>query len=151
MSNDVWSLGIILVNLATGRNPWKTATPDDLTFMAYLQDPSGFFPSVLPLSSEISSILVRMLHVDSSERITLPELREALEDVQSFYSDDVVFEGSIAKCSWEVGIDIESGPSTPEDDLGWPGNGMKSVWSEDSSSESSIFPQTPDDAGPTIF
>lgn len=149
MSNDVWSLGIILVNLATGRNPWKTATPDDPTFQAYLRDPSGFFPSVLPVSSEINNILVRILHTDWRERITLHELREALEDVQGFYSEDVMFEGSVARCSWEAGFDIEGYPSDHEDDLDWSGDGPKSVWSRDS--RSSFYPRTPDGPPTTLL
>jgi len=151
MSNDVWSLGIILLNLATGRNLWKTATPDDPMFQAYLYDPLGFFPSVLPVSSEINEILVRMLHIDSGERITLSELREALEDVQVLYSEDVVFEGSIAKCPWEAGLDIESDPSIHQDGLDRSDGGLKSAWSKNSGSHSSSEPRTPDGPGNTTF
>jgi len=75
MDNDIWSLGIILLNLATGPNPWKFATPGDPTFQAYLRDPMNFLPSVLPISPEINEILVRMLDVDFRERMTLREVR----------------------------------------------------------------------------
>lgn len=34
-ANDVWSLGVILVNLTCGRNPWKRASMEDSTFQAY--------------------------------------------------------------------------------------------------------------------
>lgn len=33
--NDVWSLGVILVNLTCGRNPWKQASFQDSTYRAY--------------------------------------------------------------------------------------------------------------------
>ncbi|MCO5610614.1 hypothetical protein L7F22_064853 [Adiantum nelumboides] len=36
-ANDVWSLGVILVNLICGRNPWKQATMSDETFREYLR------------------------------------------------------------------------------------------------------------------
>jgi serine/threonine protein kinase len=55
MFNDIWSLGIILLNLATGRNPWKSATPGDPTFQAYLRDPMHFLPTVQQRSTISSS------------------------------------------------------------------------------------------------
>jgi len=75
--NDVWSLGVILVNLTCGRNPWKRASPEDSTFRAYLKDQS-FLKSILPLSSELDSILRRIFEIDPTKRITLPELRELI-------------------------------------------------------------------------
>lgn len=130
MANDVWSLGIILLNLATGRNPWKTATLDDSTFQAYLRSPMNFFPSVLPISRELNEVLVRMLRINWRERITLPELREMLEAIDNFYSDDVIFESSMARCPWEEGLDIEG---DPRDDMeGISDDGLESRWSEDS-------------------
>jgi serine/threonine protein kinase len=53
--NDIWSLGVILVNLTCGRNPWKRASPEDSTFRAYLKD-SKFLRTILPLSPELDSI-----------------------------------------------------------------------------------------------
>ncbi|KAG6840220.1 hypothetical protein C0991_008081 [Blastosporella zonata] len=140
MFNDIWSLGIILLNLATGRNPWKSATPDDQTFCAYLRDPLGFLPTVLPISSEINDILTQMLEVDWRERMTLRELRNAIEDVQSFYSDSVIFEGSMARCPWEAGMEIDSESSEDEPREIMPSSKSDAVdfishWSKDSNSD----------------
>ncbi|GLB42073.1 putative protein tyrosine kinase [Lyophyllum shimeji] len=133
-SNDVWSLGIILLNLATGRNPWRTATTDDLTFQAYLRDPLNFFPSVLPVSLEINDILVQLLHVDWRQRMTMRELRQQMEDVSVFYAADVVFEGSQARCAWEARMDAERDSSVPIQDQpkAIAAKELKSPWSEDS-------------------
>ncbi|KAG6853454.1 hypothetical protein C0991_004312 [Blastosporella zonata] len=134
-SNDVWSLGIILLNLATGRNPWKTATINDLTFQAYLREPLTFFRSVLPVSQEINDILLQMLHVDWRQRATLPELRQQMEDITNFYAADVVFDGSQARCAWEAADAALKVPSVPEKELPPTGasQGLTSYWSEDSS------------------
>ncbi|KAI9438600.1 kinase-like protein [Lactarius indigo] len=134
--NDIWSLGIILLNLITGRNPWKSASSSDPTFQAYLQDPVSFLPSVLPISAEVNEILLRTLDINWQNRISLRELRRAIKGVSTFYADDVVFEGSMARCSWEAGIDITHG-SQPEDeafDLPQQED-PKSAWSTDSSAD----------------
>jgi serine/threonine protein kinase len=102
-SNDIWSLGIILLNLATGRNPWKSATPNDSTFQAYLRDLIGFLAERSPYK-----IIVRILELDFLDRMTLREVRYAIQRVTSFYSDGVIFEGSMARCPWESGMDIDS-------------------------------------------
>ncbi|KAI0261668.1 kinase-like domain-containing protein [Gloeopeniophorella convolvens] len=134
--NDIWSLGIILLNLITGRNPWKSASSSDPTFQAYLQDPTSFLPSVLPISAEVNDILLQTLDVNWRNRITIHELRHAIKSVSTFYADDVVFEGSMARCSWEAGIDITGG-SQPEDEaFDMPQQEEpKSGWSTDSSAD----------------
>ncbi|KAF8870177.1 kinase-like domain-containing protein [Infundibulicybe gibba] len=140
MSNDIWSLGIILLNLATGRNPWKSATPDDPTFQAYLVDPLNFLPNVLPISPELNDILVRMLEIDWRERITIKELRLAISNISTFYSDGAVFDASMARCPWEVGRDIESDSSTQEIYASNKSEGFpKSHWSKDSSDSDIVF------------
>ncbi|KAI9844758.1 MAG: hypothetical protein M1837_005291 [Sclerophora amabilis] len=75
--NDVWSLGVILVNLTCGRNPWKRASTEDSTFRAYLKD-SKFLRSILPLSGELDTILRQIFECDPMKRITIPELRERI-------------------------------------------------------------------------
>ncbi|KAG5646737.1 hypothetical protein DXG03_002419 [Asterophora parasitica] len=141
-SNDIWSLGIILLNLATGRNPWRTATTDDLTFQAYLRDPLGFFPSVLPVSLEINDILIQMLHVDWTQRATLPEIRQQMEDITSFYAPDVVFDGSQARCAWEARADSVDKVTSlrAATKLPAPVPEPKSRWSDDSASNVDLMP-----------
>ncbi len=73
----MWSLGIILVNLTCGRNPWKRASIEDSTFRAHLNDPK-FLSSILPLSPELNTILRRTFELDPRRRITIPELRNLI-------------------------------------------------------------------------
>lgn len=76
-ANDVWSLGVILVNLTCGRNPWKRASMDDSTFRAYMKDRS-FLKSILPLSDNLDHILRRVFDLNPAQRMTLPELKQAI-------------------------------------------------------------------------
>ena len=68
---------MILVNLTCGRNPWKRASVEDATFRAYLKD-SHFLSSILPLSSELDSILRRIFECDPARRISISELRQLI-------------------------------------------------------------------------
>ncbi|WEW55093.1 Serine/threonine protein kinase [Emydomyces testavorans] len=81
--NDVWSLGVILVNLCCGRNPWKKASSEDSTFRAYLKD-REFLRTILPLSTELNSILKLIFECDPQKRITLSELRDLILECPRF-------------------------------------------------------------------
>lgn len=75
--NDIWSLGVILVNLTCGRNPWKRACFEDSTFRAYSRD-RQFLKTILPLTSELNEVLNRIFELDPAKRITIPELRDLI-------------------------------------------------------------------------
>ncbi|RUS13362.1 kinase-like domain-containing protein [Endogone sp. FLAS-F59071] len=75
--NDVWSLGVILINLTAGRNPWKQAYLRDETFSAYLANPD-FLKTILPISDELNEIVKRIFCVDPKQRITLSELKSQI-------------------------------------------------------------------------
>lgn len=72
--NDVWSLGVILVNLTCGRNPWKQASCQDSTYRAYTRS-QEFLKTILPLTDELNDILGRIFCPNPEMRITLAELR----------------------------------------------------------------------------
>ncbi|ORZ13143.1 kinase-like domain-containing protein, partial [Absidia repens] len=83
--NDIWSLGIILINFAAGRNPWKQANMQDPTFVAYVQQPRHFFRRTLPMiSDELDRILGRIFCLDPALRLSLPELRLRILKCHSF-------------------------------------------------------------------
>jgi len=81
--NDIWALGVILVNLTCGRNPWKQASPNDDTFRAFVKDPE-FLPNILPVSHACNEILKRIFTLNPQARISLPELRQAVRAVTRF-------------------------------------------------------------------
>lgn len=81
--NDIWSLGVILVNLTCGRNPWKRASVEDSSFRAYLKDPF-FLKSILPLTDEMVYILSRIFECDPAKRITIRELRKLVLECPRF-------------------------------------------------------------------
>ncbi|SCZ94123.1 BZ3500_MvSof-1268-A1-R1_Chr12-2g03703 [Microbotryum saponariae] len=85
--NDIWSLGVILVNLTCGRNPWKQACPSDETFCAYLGNPD-FLRSILPISEHTNRILKRIFALNPKARINLRDLRREILSVKTFVMTD---------------------------------------------------------------
>jgi serine/threonine protein kinase len=74
---------VILINLTTGRNPWKHATPKDETFTAFMKDPD-FLRSILPLSRPTNDVLKRCFALDPKQRITAAELRQEVLAIDRF-------------------------------------------------------------------
>ncbi|KAJ9478794.1 Serine/threonine-protein kinase VHS1 [Pseudozyma hubeiensis] len=79
-ANDVWSLGVILVNLICGRNPWKQACPADDTFREYLRNPD-FLKEILPISEGVNSILKRVFTFRAEARCNIADLRKMIRSV----------------------------------------------------------------------
>ncbi|KAI8624636.1 Pkinase-domain-containing protein [Xylariaceae sp. FL1651] len=81
--NDVWSLGVILVNLTCGRNPWRQASFEDSTYRAFTRS-QDFLRTILPLSDDLNDILGRIFTRNPDQRITLPELRNRIQACSKF-------------------------------------------------------------------
>lgn len=81
--NDVWSLGVILVNLTCGRNPWKQASYQDSTYRAYARS-HDFLKTILPLTDELNDILGQIFHPNPEHRITLTQLRHRIMACSQF-------------------------------------------------------------------
>ncbi|WVQ93279.1 hypothetical protein IAU59_000345 [Kwoniella sp. CBS 9459] len=86
-TNDIWSLGVILVNLTCGRNPWRQACPSDETFRAYVHNPD-FLRSILPISRATNRILKGLFALEPRDRTPLHILREQILRVETFTMTD---------------------------------------------------------------
>lgn len=72
---DVWSLGIVLINMLFHRNPWKDPTHGDPNFDNFLMDPIGFILSKFTgISREVASYLAdHVLCIDVDQRVSAKE------------------------------------------------------------------------------
>ncbi|KAF9144058.1 hypothetical protein BGX30_013951 [Mortierella sp. GBA39] len=93
-ANDVWSLGIILINLTFGRNPWKQACPRDETFSAYAQH-NDFLQTILPMSTELNEIVKGAFCLNPKKRITLSELARRVQACRFFTAPEFPSEASV--------------------------------------------------------
>ena len=72
---DVWSLGIVLINMLFHRNPWKDPTEGDTNFDTFLDDPTGFFLTKFTgIGREVARYLAdKVLCIDVEERVSAAE------------------------------------------------------------------------------
>lgn len=72
---DVWSLGIVLINMLFHRNPWKDPTDGDANFDAFLADRAGFFQTKFTgIGKEVATYLAeRVLCIDVDARVSARE------------------------------------------------------------------------------
>ena len=95
--SDMWALGVILLNLVTGRLPWRQATLDDPDFKEYSENPE-FLRSVFPISTAMNDLVRRVLTMDPDDYISLDEFRTGIHEIDTFWmtqeeiqaSDEVV-------------------------------------------------------------
>ncbi|KAH8586992.1 kinase-like domain-containing protein [Bisporella sp. PMI_857] len=81
--NDVWSLGVILVNLTCGRNPWEEASFRDSTYRAFTRNHISL-KAILPLSDELNDILGMVFKNDPNERINVSQLKQLIRCCSTF-------------------------------------------------------------------
>ncbi|RUP47604.1 kinase-like domain-containing protein [Jimgerdemannia flammicorona] len=82
-ASDVWSLGILLLALIFGRNPWQEASLADPVYAQYRRNPH-VLKQLFPISDDVLSLLRLALAVDPSRRPSVRELRRAFSCVRSF-------------------------------------------------------------------
>ena len=70
--------------MISSRNPWQKAVRKDKGFSRYVDDHTTLF-ELLPISEEAYTILRRIFTIDPLRRITLPKLRKAIQNVQTFF------------------------------------------------------------------
>ncbi|KAI9297168.1 kinase-like protein, partial [Neoconidiobolus thromboides FSU 785] len=80
---DIWSLGIIFLNLCFGRNPWKRASTEDQAFLEYIFNPN-LLKEMFPLSDYGHKLVTKMLCINPLRRITINELIKEVKSIPYF-------------------------------------------------------------------
>ncbi|KIK59487.1 hypothetical protein GYMLUDRAFT_245173 [Collybiopsis luxurians FD-317 M1] len=110
LHNDIWSLGVILVNLVTRHNPWGCAQSSDPCFDAFLLDRNSI-RNALPISDALHHLLKRIFHLNPIARISIPFLRNEILAVETFYASDEKEDSILVPSSpipnIQVAVDVE--------------------------------------------
>lgn len=85
--SDIWSLGIILINLACMRNPWlKAHQNEDKTFHHFIENPRILL-KLLPISEPFYHLLMEILQLCPLDRIDIHNLMYEVSQLSSFTSE----------------------------------------------------------------
>ncbi|KAI8372285.1 kinase-like domain-containing protein [Choanephora cucurbitarum] len=78
-ASDIWSLGILLLALLFGKNPWNEATEEDMGFAEFKRNPAYLAHSLFPrLSHECTRFLLdHVLCVNPSDRCDIQTMKKA--------------------------------------------------------------------------
>ncbi|KAI8852654.1 kinase-like domain-containing protein, partial [Chytridium lagenaria] len=88
-ANDVWALGVILLNLLFGKNPWFEAFPTDAIFSAFAGGNPGILRQQFDLSPHFDSVLRRCFDLDPRRRCTVHDLKVMVESLPRFVGGGV--------------------------------------------------------------
>ena len=97
-ANDIWALGIILVNMITSRSPWTKAVTSDGCFVDFLLN-ENYLREMLPISEGANALFRRIFAFEPSERITLSALRKEIIALDTFFmtDDEIARAGSVVQ------------------------------------------------------
>lgn len=88
-SNDIWALGIILINLLTSKNPWVEPTHTDKHFNVHIlqynkhSHKRDSFATQFNFPPKMCLLLRQIFSIDPSKRPQIPEIMRQLESIYS--------------------------------------------------------------------
>ncbi|CCE83049.1 Piso0_002823 [Millerozyma farinosa CBS 7064] len=80
---DVWSIGVLCLNIACARNPWPIARFNEKkndVYSTFMLHNSNVLALILPISSSFNSVLKKVFTLDPDRRISITKLRVAIRN-----------------------------------------------------------------------
>lgn len=90
LAGDIWSLGVLFLNITCSRNPWPIASISESSlsdvFVSYmLKNNKDILKTILPISTQFNRLLDKIFQLDPNKRISLPDLRKEIIDCDFFH------------------------------------------------------------------
>ncbi|KAG4105616.1 Pkinase-domain-containing protein [Neocallimastix lanati (nom. inval.)] len=82
--SDIWALGVILINMIFGQNPWSSADMENPTFNMFIRKDPNVLQRKLGLSDEFNRVVKRMFAKNVYDRYSLEELRQEINRIEVF-------------------------------------------------------------------
>jgi serine/threonine protein kinase len=83
-SADVWSIGIFMLAILFGRNPWQEASVSDPVFAEYAQDTTVIKELFPPISEQFFQLLRKCLALNPAHRPTMRQLWKEFQRIDHF-------------------------------------------------------------------
>lgn len=123
LSGDIWSLGVLFINITCARNPWPVANINDRheVFANYILQNKNILQTILPILRQFNRLLNEIFNLNPNLRIPLDQLADKIVEVD-FFHDRVEYNEQLCTPPTE----LISRPLTPDHKLGkYRGNGKE--------------------------
>lgn len=86
LAGDIWSLGVLFINITCSRNPWPIANinDDNQVFSNYIFHNKKILSSILPISNQFNSLLDKVFALNPNDRLSLHALHNYVKDCDFF-------------------------------------------------------------------
>lgn len=81
LAGDIWSLGVLFINITCSRNPWPIAAFNENSevFTNYILNRNkSILTSILPISNQFNDLLNSIFKLNPNERVTLKKLQQQI-------------------------------------------------------------------------
>lgn len=87
LAGDIWSLGVLFINISCSRNPWPIANINDRqeVFANYILNDRLILQTILPILKQFNLLLNLIFELDPNRRISLYELQDRLIQCHFFH------------------------------------------------------------------
>ncbi|VDB85146.1 unnamed protein product [Peniophora sp. CBMAI 1063] len=151
---DVWSLGILLLNMVTGATPWTAPRTSHAAYTSFLSEPIHL-QRILPVSGDLVALLARVLDPRPRRRMSIVELERAVVAMRSFSMSDAELglehrsaaRGRVELRARLLGVPWQAPPIRSIHDSDSSGD---SLWSRSGSSTTSIWSSRDGHGGSTL-